>query len=76
MAEKNPLRYRGYYYDEEIEFYYLQSRYYDAEIARFLNADNYLSTGQSFLGHNAFAYCGNNLVNRVDADSKVWDTVK
>ena len=44
----------------ETRFYYLQSRYYDAEIERFLDADSYLSTGQSFLGYNAFAYCGNN----------------
>ena len=26
--EVNPFRYRGYYYDSELELYYLQSRYY------------------------------------------------
>ena len=31
LAEVNPLRYRGYYYDSETGFYYLQSRYYDPE---------------------------------------------
>ncbi|MBS6475931.1 MAG: RHS repeat-associated core domain-containing protein, partial [Clostridiales bacterium] len=42
MAEANPFRYRGYYYDTETELYYLQSRYYDAEVGRFLNADGVL----------------------------------
>ncbi len=55
----NPLRYRGYYYDSESGFYYLQSRYYDPAIGRFINADSYGSTGQGFLGYNMFAYCGN-----------------
>ena len=60
MAEVNPLRYRGYCYDAETEFYYLQSRYYDPTICRFINADGYASTGQDFLGCNMFAYCGSN----------------
>ena len=37
----NPFRYRGYYYDNETGFYYLQTRYYDPTICRFINADNY-----------------------------------
>ena len=60
MAETNPLRYRGYYYDAETGFYYLQSRYYDPTICSFINADSYTSTGQNFLGQNMFAYCLNN----------------
>ena len=60
LAEVNPLRYRGYVYDSETGFYYLQSRYYDPAIGRFINADSYVSTGQGFLGHNMFAYCLNN----------------
>lgn len=75
MAELNPLRYRSYYYDQETEFYYLQARYYDPAICRFINADTYSSTGQDFLGYNAFAYCGNNPVNRTDPDGEFWDTV-
>ncbi|MGM9602282.1 MAG: RHS repeat-associated core domain-containing protein, partial [Faecousia sp.] len=62
MAETNPLRYRGYYYDTETALYYLQSRYYDPTICRFINADAYTSTGQGILGHNMFAYCRNNPV--------------
>ena len=62
----NPFRYRGYYYDTDLEMYYLQSRYYDAKICRFINADGYVSTGQGILGNNMFAYCNNNPVNYVD----------
>ena len=62
----NPIRYRGYYYDAETGFYYLQSRYYDPETGRFLNADGYVSTGSGVLDTNMFAYCGNNPVNMSD----------
>ena len=62
VARLNPLRYRGYYYDSETGFYYLQSRYYDPALGRFINADSYGSTGQGFLGYNMFAYCNNNPV--------------
>ena len=66
MAANNPLRYRGYYFDSESGFYYLQSRYYDPKICRFINADDFASTGQGILGNNMFAYCLNNPVNRID----------
>ena len=66
MAKTNPLRYRGYCYDADTEFYYLQSRYYDATICRFINADSYASTGQGIIGCNMFAYCGNSPINQAD----------
>ena len=66
LGADNPIRYRGYYYDTETGFYYLQSRYYDPSIGRFINADSYVSTGQRFLGYNMFAYCGNDPVNYAD----------
>ena len=66
MAGVNPLRYRGYYYDAETSLYYLQSRYYDPEVGRFINADAYASTGQGILGTNMFAYCRNNPVGYCD----------
>ena len=56
----------SYYYDTETGFYYLQSRYYDPTIGRFINADTYVSTGQGFLGYNTFAYCLNNPSNFCD----------
>ncbi len=67
MADINPLRYRGYYYDTDTGFYYLQSRYYDPAICRFINADAYASTGQGMLGNNMFAYCLNNPVSCMDS---------
>jgi RHS repeat-associated protein len=67
LAEVNPLRYRGYYYDSETGFYYLQSRYYDPENHRFINADSYASTDSSdAIACNMFAYCGNNPVLNLD----------
>jgi RHS repeat-associated protein len=56
----------GYGYDQETGLYYLQSRYYDPEIGRFINADALVSTGQSLLGNNMFAYCNNNPVRYSD----------
>ena len=64
IGDLNPLRYRGYYYDAETGFYYLQSRYYDPAICRFINADGLFTDG--FIGANLFAYCANNPVNTVD----------
>ena len=74
IANINPIRYRGYYYDAETNFYFLQSRYYDPTVCRFINADGYVSTGQGVLGTNMFAYCGNNPVNRVDPTGQFWIT--
>ena len=68
LGKNNPFRYRGYVYDEETGFYYLRSRYYDPEVRRFISADVLLSTGQGVLGHNAYAYCLNSPIIRVDLD--------
>ena len=54
--------------DEETGFYYLQSRYYNPEVGRFISSDVLLSTGQGVLGHNAYAYCLNNPINSIDPD--------
>ena len=75
LGTHNPLRYRGYVYDTETELYYLQSRYYNPDTGRFLNADAFTSTGQGFTGNNMFAYCGNNPVARKDDGGDFWDTI-
>lgn len=65
LANANSLRYRGYYYDSETGYYYLQSRYYDPNICRFINADIPEIAGLSkdiSVGTNLFAYCNNNLL--------------
>ena len=53
-------------HDNESSLYYLQSRYYDPTLGRFINADAFASTGQGLLGYNMFAYCRNNPVSRTD----------
>ena len=68
IGRYNPFRYRGYYYDNETGFYYLNSRYYDPSVGRFLNADgvDFLGTDEGLLSYNLFAYCLNDPVNRTD----------
>lgn len=68
IAQANPIRYRSYYYDAETGLYYLQSRYYDPEIGRFISADDtqYLGASGTALGYNLFGYCENNPVNAAD----------
>ena len=66
IGQINPIRYRGYYYDTETGFYYLQSRYYDPKVRRFLNADGILGANQDLLSYNLFAYCSNDRVNFCD----------
>ena len=58
----NPFRYRGYYFDEDMKLYYLQSRYYDPETGRFINADDvsYLDP-ETIHGLNLYTYCVNSL---------------
>ena len=64
-ATKNPYKYRGYYYDSDLAMYYLQTRYYDPAICRFINADSALY--ENLLGYNLFVYCNNNPVMYVDS---------
>ena len=69
IGNVNPIRYRGYYYDTETGFYYLQTRYYDPTICRFINADNYelVATLSSVPGQlNMYAYCNNNPIMYTD----------
>ena len=75
IGQKNPLRYRGYYFDSETGFYYLQSRYYDPVVQRFLNADS-LIDNRGIITQNLFQYCGNNPVNNVDTNGNSWKDVK
>ena len=51
----------------------MQSRYYDPEICRFINADfAEYSTALSLDDTNLFAYCGNNPIERNDEDGEFW----
>lgn len=75
IANANPIRYRGYYYDSDLDLYYLQSRYYDSETGRFINADSYISTGIGLLGYNMFAYCNNSPVITRDENGDILCTI-
>ena len=71
IAQQNPLRYRGYYYDNETGYYYLQSRYYDSNICRFINADSAIYLNKdSLIGINLFSYCKNDPINMMDINGK------
>ena len=70
IGAQNPYRYRAYRYDTELEMYYLNSRYYDPEIGRWINADGAYDTNQGVLGYNMYAYCLNNPVNMYDPDGR------
>jgi RHS repeat-associated protein len=66
----NPIRYRGYYYDVETGLYYLQSRYYDPETGRFVNADGLVQTGTGLMDKNMYAYCLDDPVSFIDPNGE------
>ena len=73
-----PIRYRRYYYDTETGLYYLQSRYYDPDTGRFINANDVavLSTTGTTLSCNLFAYCENDPVNCSDPSGCFYISLK
>jgi RHS repeat-associated protein len=73
VGQQNPYRYRGYRYDSETQLYYLQSRYYNPQWGRFVNADDTDTIGatEGLLTTNLFTYCVNNPVNMTD-ESGYW----
>lgn len=78
ITETNPIRYRGYYYDTETRLYYVNSRYYDPAVKRFLNSDDELLSAistQTLTDKNYFAYCDNNPVSRTDGEGTIWHIV-
>ncbi|MDR0459598.1 MAG: RHS repeat-associated core domain-containing protein [Coriobacteriales bacterium] len=72
----NPFRYRGYYYDTETGLYYLNTRYYDPSVGRFLNLDSQLNLLEGTTGYNLFQYCGNNPVMFRDIEGCSYENSK
>ena len=70
IGKVNPIRYRGYCYDTETGWYFLNSRYYDPQVRRFINTDGIIGANGTFTGYNLFAYCNNNPVIYSDPDGK------
>ena len=72
IAEINPFRYKGYYYDQETNLYYCKSRYYSPEIYRWISRDEieYLDTS-SITGCNLYVYCNNNPIMYVDENGNI-----
>lgn len=75
VGAANPFRYRGYYYDTETGWYYLNTRYYDPNVGRFLSPDNanlLLASPRALTDKNLYAYCDNNPVMRTDDNGDFW----
>ena len=77
LATSNPIRYRGYYFDTETSLYYLQSRYYDPTVGRWISADraDRLGANNDFASLNLFVYCGNGPVIRKDNGGNCWTLI-
>ena len=67
VSKYNPFIYKGYYYDEETELYYCNTRYYSPEIGRWISIDDvdYLDP-ESVSGLNLYCYCMNDPINYCD----------
>ncbi|WP_457945427.1 DNRLRE domain-containing protein [Caproiciproducens sp. LBM24188] len=78
IGKINPFLYRGYYYDAESGLYYLNSRYYDPQTGRMINADHIdtlTSSPTSSTDKNLFSYCDNDPVNRIDQEGSFWNII-
>lgn len=75
LGTENPFRYRGYIYDEETELYYVNDRYYNAHVFRFLNEDQFISTRSGRFSTNMYAYCENSPIARKDHLGTKWGNI-
>lgn len=78
IGNYNPFRYRSYYYDVETGWYYLNTRYYDPSVGRFISPDKtdvLTASPRALTDKHLYAYCDNNPVVRRDDGGEFWDTV-
>ena len=79
IMEINPFRYRGYYWDKELNLYYLQTRYYDPQTGRFINADGIEYALEQYKNINAlnlYSYCNNNPIMGIDPEGTInWKKI-
>ncbi|WP_242631549.1 RHS repeat-associated core domain-containing protein [Sedimentibacter sp. zth1] len=62
----NNITYAGYQYDKETDLYYLNARYYDSKIARFITEDTYTGNPNDPLSLNVYTYCHNEPIMYTD----------
>ena len=76
IGDLNLFRYRSYYYDTETGYYYLNSRYYDSSVGRFINSDEISNLGvnNDVQSLNVYVYCANNPIYRYDIQGDFWGT--
>ena len=77
-VQNNPFRYRGYYFDKDLNLYYLNARYYDQVTCRFISGDKagiVTATPTGLTDKNLYAYCDNNPVARVDGSGEIWNII-
>ena len=67
----NNITYAGYQHDSETGLYYLNARYYDSTIARFLTEDTYQGQAKDPLSLNLYTYCVNNPITYYDPSGHV-----
>lgn len=70
IGRLNLFRYRNYVFDEEVGFYYLKSRFYDADISRFINQDSIILPLNMVGGSNLFVYCKNKPICGTDPSGR------
>ena len=71
VMDKNPMRYKSYYYDTESNMYYLNTRYYHPLLARFITPDRFENVDvYNYRSFNLYTYCFNNPTSYIDSDGK------
>ena len=73
LAARQPLRYRGYYWDGESSLYYMPARYYDPSVGRFISADPAAPSAGSPLSLNRYVYCEGDPVQGSDPSGAIAD---
>jgi RHS repeat-associated protein len=67
-AAPNGVGYTGHVNDPETGLVYMQARYYDAEVGRFLSVDPVGPSAGSPFSFNRFSYVNNNPIVNIDPD--------
>ncbi|MDF2804621.1 MAG: hypothetical protein K0S61_4526, partial [Anaerocolumna sp.] len=75
LANINPLRYAGCYYDAETKFYYLMNRYYNPEHGVFISLDPDAGDLLDPITQNGYIYADNNPIVLKDMTGTAVDII-